>query len=299
MTDTSNYWIGLSDSYSPDLPIIFLNGGLSLQEVYLDENFISFYDEEIADFLIFALYVGSEDYDISEIAAHAPQDSSAEIGRVTVLETDTSFIVEYRKVFYELFNLETDSIVFLDAQFTYQVHLDYKNDKIRYHFGEPLLGPEAEAQMQEFSILSGMLTAFEINEGEIQLPFIFADKDPARPDFITGEGEFEEIPPFQIENFPEKGTVYEFTFNVVTSAEEIQTIENTLVFPNPGSDQLTIKYPSLSFDYEIRNALGQLMQEGNASRTAKVSTAAWPAGTYFISVGQGEKSYSETWFKHH
>jgi hypothetical protein len=243
--------------------------------------------------------VGNKDYGIWEGTAHPPRDSLAEPRRITAQQTDTSLAVEYNKVAFTLWNFDTDSLVFLDAQFTYQVHLDYKNDKIRYHFGETLLGPEADAQMQEFSILSGMLTAFEINEGEIQLPFIFADKDPARPDFITGEGEFEEIPPFRIDNFPEKGTVYEFSLNVVTSAEEIQTIENVFVFPNPGSDQLTIKYPSLSLDYDIRNALGQLMQEGNASRTAKVSTAVWPAGIYIISVGEEEKSFSEIWFKHH
>ena len=298
LTDTSTYWEGFSEFYEPSPPVSFFSGALSFQEVDLDEIGLFLFAEELAEISIFPLYVGSEDYDIWEVSAHSPEDTIAEIGQIRVQETDTSFTVEYSKVAYTLYNFNTDSLLFLDIQFTFQVQLDYKNDKVRYHFGEIVLGPEAETQMQELSIISGIFTGFEFSEGELQLPFIFADGDPAMPEFFAGEGFFEELPPFFIEDFPEEGTVYEFSMDVMTSTEEVSVSETLSVWPNPGYDQLTISYSAPDFSYEVRNAAGDLVQEVRAQRTARILTANWPAGVYFVSVGRGKQVLSELWIKY-
>lgn len=300
LTDTSNYWEGFSEFYEPSTPVSFFSGAVSFSEVDIDEFGVFLYGEQPADFTIIPLFVGNQEFSIWEITAHPPGDSLAEIGRITVQETDTSFTLEYNKVAFVLSNFEFDSLVFLDAHFTYQLQLDYKNDKIRYHFGEIVLGSEGEAQMEEFSILSAMLAAFEFTEGELQLPFIFADKDPNRPEFVVGDGDFEELPPYNIKDFPKEGTVYEFSMDVVTtSTEEAESPKGLTVYPNPGRDQLMITHPSNSFDYEIRDVFGRLMQEGKASQRARVTTADWPVGVYFISAGQDASLSTKTWIKAH
>jgi len=296
LTDTSSYWAGYFDLYKLNPPISFFGGSLSFDELDIDESFLFLFNEQ-AEFILASLFTGSEVYDILQVLAHPPQDTLADIGRMSIKETDTSVIVEYHKVAYELYHIETDSALFLDAQFTYQVHLDYSNDKIKYHFGETRLGPLGEVQMEDLSILSGFLMNYEFNQGGVMSPYIFAGGDPIMPEFTIGEGEFEEIPPFYIEGFPEKGTVYEFSLDFSTSADQVRSLNRFSVFPNPGTNQLTISYPSSSFTYAIRDVLGNVVEEGIAARNAQISTASLPAGTYFIVVGNEQFTRSEVWIK--
>lgn len=296
LTDTSNFWIGFSEFYSPEVPASFFEGSVVFEELDLEEIGVFLYNQNI-EFVILGLYVGSEVFDIWRVAARVPEDSSAALGRITVAETDSSFVIEFRNVAYELLNWETDSTFFIDAQFTYQVHLDYRNDKIRYHFGETLLGPLAQAQMEDLSILSGCLMGYESSGGGASFPYIFASGEPEAPRFIVGEGDFTEIPPYEINSFPEEGTVYEFKLHVITSTADPVSGKEFTLFPNPGSDQLVIEYPGLEFDYEIRNATGQLMDAGTGSRRTQVMAGDWPAGMYFVSVGEEHKSINKVWIK--
>jgi hypothetical protein len=118
------------------------------------------------------------------------------------------------------------------------------------------------------------------------------------PDFFAEEGDLDDFPPFSLDSFPSKGTVYEFSLEVMTSSDVLPRDHELSIFPNPGSDRLTLSYPSPSFTFTIRDAWGQVVHEGRASQNIQISSASWPAGVYFVSVGQEKRALSEMWLKY-
>ena len=127
-----------------------------------------------------------------------------------------------------------------------------------------------------------------------------ASGNPDDPAFLEVDPSQEENLPF-MSGFPSAGTMYTFRFEDMTTsaAASISDQSDALtLFPNPGNTELTIEYPTPGFDYEIRNAAGYLVQKGKANRSARVSTANWSAGVYFIYARKGQEALSEMWLKY-
>lgn len=62
-----------------------------------------------------------------------------------------------------------------------------------------------------------------------------------------------------------------------------------VAYPNPTSDQLTIRYPG-SFEYTISNSLGQVVLEGVGSEETSVSFANLADGNYLIKVISNDRT---------
>lgn len=299
LTDTANFWKGLEEIVTFSSPKSFFAGSKVFEEIYVGElSPILFNVSDDMSFFTLGLYFGNEEEEVRDVMAHPPGDSLAQAGRVTVLETDSTFTVEFQKITYEIIDFQTGDTSVLDAQFSYQLQFDFKNDKIRYHFGESIISPQGQQKIDELSILSACLVDYEVDEDEYYFQWIFAEMDPDAPDFVAGEGELDdEIPPYHLSSVPEAGTVFEFSFDVVTSSEEATGASEAIIFPNPGGEQLRIRRGQGKFSYAVRDASGRLMTEGEAVSEQRIDANEWPAGMYFVSVETETRSMNKIWIK--
>lgn len=82
-----------------------------------------------------------------------------------------------------------------------------------------------------------------------------------------------------------------------TSTDEInKSKEIILIFPNPANTEINIVLPSNdSTKIEISNAMGQLII--NDQNKSKIDISNLPNGLYFISVKQGQRSYTQKLIK--
>jgi len=215
------------------------------------------------------------------------------VGQVIILETDSIMSLEFRNVAMELYNVERDSFWFLDLRFNYKYEIDFREDQVRVHFGETIVGPSAEEQIGDLFIFSA--TAFQIySEGRT---FLFADGDPESPEFHLVFDELPDYGLYALQSIPEEGTVFEFNFaNTTSNALQVadQKIE---VYPIPGKNYFQLAFGMQEFYYEVHNMSGQLMTSGLSYGQAKVETSDWMSGLYHISVESEGYSAEQLWMK--
>jgi len=303
ITDTTQAWINVEWDTVLTEPLSAIDQeGFSVAELFL-------YNDGTAPFAIdlFGEYLALSVSPIFFIDRGTPSDFiftssvlgvNENLGHIYYKQEDGVFKIELRNL--TLYYLTDTGGVHLDYRFNMQVHLNTNEGSISFHYGDIVPGDENVSLPENVVITSTVIFDY-FRTGDEIFKVSVASGNPNDPAFLEVDPSQEENIPF-ISDCPSPGTMYTFRFEDMTTsaAGSISDQSDALtLFPNPGSDQLTIKYPSFSFEYEIRNALCQLMQEWNASETAKVSTSAWPLGIYFISVGGEEKSFSKIWFKHH
>ena len=222
-----------------------------------------------------------------------PDGDTSEIGRIILLETDSIFSMEYEDVALKLYNKQRDSFWYPDLRFNYQYHIDFREDRVRIHFGKTKIGPEGAEQLESLLLLSA--TAFRIWSGG--RTFMFADGDPDSPNF---ELIFDEIPAngdYILDSIPAEGTVFEYEFASTTSNRRQIANQNAEIFPTPGRNFFTLRFGSEQFSYEVRNLSGQLMTSGASLGEVSIETQDWPAGIYVVSVESEGQSAQQLWIK--
>ena len=78
------------------------------------------------------------------------------------------------------------------------------------------------------------------------------------------------------------------TFSTVGIKTEPHPFAGYQVYPNPASDNLTLKttYPS-SVNCVIYNLMGSAIKELDFSTQAQINTSNWPRGVYFVRFSSG------------
>jgi hypothetical protein len=63
------------------------------------------------------------------------------------------------------------------------------------------------------------------------------------------------------------------------------------IYPNPASTFLRVSMPAAEAPYELRNALGQLLREGEVASGGSIDIGSLPPGMYYLRLGQERKSF--------
>ncbi len=291
LTPSDVNWSLIEQRYSLSLPFPFFNNrfittGLSLTGANIltenDRYFLS----------TVPMSVENRSNPLRGLAGRAEGDTAA-VGQIVLLETDSVLSVEFRNVAMELYNVERDSNWYLDLRFNYKYEIDFREDRVRIHFGETIVGPSAEEQVENLFIFSA--TAIRIySEGRT---FMFADGDPESPEFNLVFDELPDYDRYTLQSIPEEGTVFEYNFANTTS-NSLQSAEQRMdVYPIPGKNYFQLAYGMQEFSYEVHNLSGQLMTSGMSYGEVKVETSDWMSGLYHISVESEGYSAKQLWIK--
>ncbi len=91
-----------------------------------------------------------------------------------------------------------------------------------------------------------------------------------------------------------------FSENMFVGTNQLSTNSNSLIYPNPAKDFITIQSPTKNEDiaYKIYNLNGILLKEGELNqKESRISVKELPKGMYFIEIYiNGEKS-TQKWIK--
>lgn len=302
ITDTTQAWINVEwDTVLTEEFSALDQEGFSVAELFL-------YNDGTAPFAIdlFGEYLALSVSPLFFIDRDTPSDfiftssllgDNENLGHVYYKEEDGIFKIELRNL--TLYYLSDPVEIQLDYRFNMQVHLNTKEGSISFHYGDIVPGDENVSLPENVVVTSAVIFDYYRTGDEI-FKVSVASGNPDDPAFLEVDPSQEENLPF-ITDFPSPGTMYTFRFEDMTTsvAASISDESDALnLFPNPGNAQLTIEYPALEFDYEIRNAAGYLVQEGKANRSAQVSTANWSAGVYFIYARKSKETFRKMWFKY-
>ena len=74
-----------------------------------------------------------------------------------------------------------------------------------------------------------------------------------------------------------------------TSTNDLQTLPNLMLYPNPVQDKLYLETTEQNWHYQILNLQGQLILKGNYEDNIEVSKL--PSGIYFLQLGREEKIF--------
>jgi hypothetical protein len=82
-------------------------------------------------------------------------------------------------------------------------------------------------------------------------------------------------------------------FNQPASLTEAPEL-NASVYPNPSSDQLTVKVPAGNdvYSFKIINVLGQIVYAGNFSNTVTLETSSFKSGIYSVVISKAKSTYT-------
>lgn len=301
ITDTTQAWINVDwDTVLTEEFSLVDQEGFSVAELFLYSDdappfAIDLYGEylglSVAPIYFIDTVTPSEFYFTS-----SPLGDNENLGHVYYKEEDGIFKIELRNL---TLYLVSDTVeIHVDYRFNMQVHLNINEGSISFHYGDIVPSDENVSLPENVVITSAVIFDY-FREGDEIFKVSVASGNPNAPEFVEVDPEQEENLPF-ISDFPSPGTMYTFRFEdmVTSAAEAISDKSDVLsVFPNPGTDQLILEYPALEFDYEIRSATGQLMDTGTGSRRTQVMAGGWPAGMYFVSVGEERKSFNTVWIK--
>lgn len=222
-----------------------------------------------------------------------PDRDSSEIGEIVLLETDSVFSLEYKNVALKLYNVENDSFWYPDLRFNYQYHINFREDRVRIHFGETEIGPQGQEHLERLLLFSA--TAFRIwSEG---LTFMFADGNPDSPGFELILDEAPSYGQYTLDSIPDEGTVFEYAFASTTSNASQISRQKLEIFPSPGRNYFRLAYGSAPFSYSVWDLSGQRMTSGTTQAEVRIETHDWPAGVYIISTGNEDQSAQESWIK--
>jgi hypothetical protein len=88
--------------------------------------------------------------------------------------------------------------------------------------------------------------------------------------------------------------------NTTVGLNQITTTNRVSIFPNPGEHLLNIVSVADDFNITVSDALGRVMYAGQQTeQRMSISTAEWPAGTYFIrcSTSGHQMPVNKIWMK--
>jgi hypothetical protein len=227
--------------------------------------------------------------------ASRPAGDTSEIGRITLLETDSIFSMEYKDVALKLYNVENDSFWYPDLRFNYQYHINCREDRVRIHFGKTEIGPEGAGQLESLLLFSAI--AFRIwSDGRT---YMYTDGDPDSPGFELIYEEQPSYGEYTLDSIPDEGTVFEYSFATTTSNAPQISGQKVKIFPTPGRNYFRLDYGSVPFSYSVWDLSGQRVTSGTsqAEESVRVETHDWPAGVYIISIGNEEQSARQSWIK--
>lgn len=88
---------------------------------------------------------------------------------------------------------------------------------------------------------------------------------------------------------PERAEKEFYTINsTINTGVTDNTINNIKLYPNPTERYFNIE-TSVQTNYSIKNILGEVMIEGELSKSIRIDTEEWNAGIYFITTDFGSK----------
>ena len=88
---------------------------------------------------------------------------------------------------------------------------------------------------------------------------------------------------------PERAEKEFYTINsTINTGINENFINNLKIFPNPAQNCFSIE-TSVSTKYTIKNILGEIIQEGDLSKSIRINTEEWNAGIYIITTEFGSK----------
>lgn len=148
---------------------------------------------------------------------------------------------------------------------------------------------------------SHAMTFTEMNNGGLHiLKFEFPDinlpggNDPARHGFVTYTVDMQDNFPIGSSVTNKAGIYFDYMPAVLTNVAsttacwptDVSTATSAnsanLIYPNPATDELTIR-PGVDFgSYSITNSLGQVMMKGMLERETRVGIKSLPAGIYYV-----------------
>ncbi len=298
ITDTTNAWFELDWSMTlSDTITLVGDERLSLTEIHIAQEGGLFIELKGKDaFLTLAPLVLLDSTDFIGYSYISTFNDLENRGNVYYTYEGEILKLEFRNV--TAAQVFTSGFRHLDYRFNFQVHIDTKDGSISYHFGEISPVDESVDIPENVIIVSSVLLDYVGDDGDFFTNrFVSGDSDD--PIFVETPLQSETLP--NIDSLPFTDSRYVFQFEKVTTSVagnlSNRRGETIKIFPNPGSNRLIVEYPALEFDYEIRNATGQLMDSGTGSRRKQVIARDWPAGMYFVTVGTKARSMNKVWMK--
>jgi uncharacterized repeat protein (TIGR01451 family) len=193
--------------------------------------------------------------------------------------------LEYTITFENLGNGPAEDIYVLD---TIPAGLDVSSMRMQF----------ASHDMSVEKIYTGNQVIFKFNFQDIMLP---DSSSPDRHGMLKYKIKTNSNLPFGTNMYHRAGIYFDFNPPVLTntansgicwpaSVNEVATSANNIsIYPNPATDELTIKTEQVYSSYTITNSIGQMMMSSDMnSKESKVNIKSLATGIYYLSLeGQG------------